>query len=318
MAQVICVEPIPERRDLVRASYPQVVFGDDIDPHSDLVVVTTPDTLHVEMAHDALRRGRAVFVEKPLALDASAAKDLVDTATAMGQHLFVGFQRLWDPAVRWAAEEVRRCGPPSLVLARDVCHSNARLLESEFPDSRLSDELSPGPGPAAWPQERADVWRLFANLCCHDLSALQAILAGRGECRWAQLESREQMLATYAFGPTAVSLAAMQAAHTWFDQEVRLEWPSRSIAIAWPSPFLVWAKTRCIVRTDSGELSPTFTGNGSRFEAMWDELLTALEQPAGGDPHHSAANAVEVARLVDETLRQDLTRLAPIADVLDV
>jgi predicted dehydrogenase len=59
----------------------------------DLVVLATPNDLHVEQARAALRAGLAVVVDKPLGLDAASARPLL----AEGGRLTVFQNRRWDP-----------------------------------------------------------------------------------------------------------------------------------------------------------------------------------------------------------------------------
>ncbi|MCW5889492.1 MAG: Gfo/Idh/MocA family oxidoreductase [bacterium] len=66
----------------------------------DTVVVATPPSKHHAMALAALRAGKHVWVEKPLALTAADGRELVDAAKAAGTILFVDETFLYDPMVR--------------------------------------------------------------------------------------------------------------------------------------------------------------------------------------------------------------------------
>lgn len=54
------------------------------DPEIHAVHVCTPNALHYPISKDAMEAGKAVLCEKPLALDASQAADLVETAKRTG------------------------------------------------------------------------------------------------------------------------------------------------------------------------------------------------------------------------------------------
>jgi len=69
---------------------------DDVDA----IVVATPPSRHHAMALAALRAGKHVWVEKPLALSAEHGRELVDAASAAGRVLFVDETFLYDPLVR--------------------------------------------------------------------------------------------------------------------------------------------------------------------------------------------------------------------------
>jgi predicted dehydrogenase/threonine dehydrogenase-like Zn-dependent dehydrogenase len=74
------------------------VFG---DPQVAGVVIATRHASHASLVAEALRAGKAVFVEKPLAVDTEGLA-LVDAAVAAGAtpRLMVGFNRRFAPAIR--------------------------------------------------------------------------------------------------------------------------------------------------------------------------------------------------------------------------
>ena len=63
------------------------------------VVIATPAETHFELAVAALNAGKDVFVEKPLALQASEGKQLKDLAQELGRVLMVGHLLEYHPAV---------------------------------------------------------------------------------------------------------------------------------------------------------------------------------------------------------------------------
>jgi predicted dehydrogenase len=64
------------------------------------VAIATPSASHYALARAALRAGRHVFVEKPLALELDHARELVRLAEATGRVLMVGHICLYHPAFR--------------------------------------------------------------------------------------------------------------------------------------------------------------------------------------------------------------------------
>src|SRR5262245_30876792 len=72
-----------------------LVARDDIDA----VVIATPPSRHHPMALAALRAGKHVWVEKPLALTAGTGRELVDAAATARRVLFVDETFLYDPLV---------------------------------------------------------------------------------------------------------------------------------------------------------------------------------------------------------------------------
>jgi scyllo-inositol 2-dehydrogenase (NADP+) len=66
------------------------------DHRPDLVVLATPNSTHVPLALEAVRRGVAVVVDKPLGRTAAEAEPLVSLAEASGVPLGVFHNRRWD------------------------------------------------------------------------------------------------------------------------------------------------------------------------------------------------------------------------------
>jgi predicted dehydrogenase/threonine dehydrogenase-like Zn-dependent dehydrogenase len=73
------------------------------DPDVAAVVIATRHADHAILAAAALRAGKAVFVEKPLALD-DASLDDVSAAAVDGPPLLVGFNRRFAPATQFLRE----------------------------------------------------------------------------------------------------------------------------------------------------------------------------------------------------------------------
>jgi predicted dehydrogenase len=68
------------------------------------VAVATPPSTHFEVARMALRAGKHCWVEKPLALRAAEARELVDLARANTVTLFVDETFLYDPLIQRAKQ----------------------------------------------------------------------------------------------------------------------------------------------------------------------------------------------------------------------
>ncbi len=69
-------------------------------PHIDAVVVASPPSTHVPVALAAIRAGKHVLVEKPLAPTSAGARTLVSAAAEQGVVLMVGHTFEYNPAVR--------------------------------------------------------------------------------------------------------------------------------------------------------------------------------------------------------------------------
>jgi predicted dehydrogenase len=91
-------------------------------PDLDAVAIATPPSRHHAMALAALRAGKHVWVEKPLALTAADGRELVEAARAAGRCLFVDETFLYDPLVR----EMKRLIDSGAL--GDVCHLSFERL----------------------------------------------------------------------------------------------------------------------------------------------------------------------------------------------
>ena len=95
-----------ERRRFVERTYPSTSAIEDWevalhDPDVDALIIATPASTHAALARRALEQGKHVFVEKPLAMCASAAADLIRIAAGRQLTLMVGHTFLYNGAVEY-------------------------------------------------------------------------------------------------------------------------------------------------------------------------------------------------------------------------
>jgi predicted dehydrogenase len=81
------------------------------DPSVDLVCITTRHDTHAALVALALRAGKHVFVEKPLALDAAQLAAVEDAAAASSAVLLVGFNRRFSPLAVGMRRSLEGRGP---------------------------------------------------------------------------------------------------------------------------------------------------------------------------------------------------------------
>ncbi|WP_135556820.1 Gfo/Idh/MocA family protein [Paenibacillus cymbidii] len=73
------------------------------DPSIDAVVIAVPNLSHAPLAIQALRAGKHVLLEKPMAIDTASAKDIVRVERESGRVLLVGHQMRWE----WVAQAIK-------------------------------------------------------------------------------------------------------------------------------------------------------------------------------------------------------------------
>lgn len=148
------------------------------DPEVSVVVVATPHDSHAELAARALRQGKHVFCEKPLALSMEELEDVEAAWREGGGVLLVGFNRRWSTAVRIVRQHLGHGSGPLVItyrvsagqlpgrhwyhdrrqggrLAGEVCHfvDTCNAIAGEGPTSVHA--VGSGPGESALAQDVA-------------------------------------------------------------------------------------------------------------------------------------------------------------------
>lgn len=116
------------------------------DPEVDAVLIASPTSLHAEQVAAAARAGKAIFCEKPVALDLEETIRAMRLVEEAGVPFQIGFNRRFDPGYAAVAREVRNGAigqvelfrsqssdpePPALEYAR---HSGGIYLDSVIHD----------------------------------------------------------------------------------------------------------------------------------------------------------------------------------------
>jgi len=109
------------RRLAEQAGFERAVSGADAvieDPDVDVVVIASPHDTHAALAAAALRAGKHVWCEKPLAL---TDDELDDVEAALAEHdgvLFVGFNRRWSTPVAMVRGHLAASAGPLVLTYR--------------------------------------------------------------------------------------------------------------------------------------------------------------------------------------------------------
>jgi predicted dehydrogenase len=103
------VDRDPARLELTRGRFPDIRTAAEPaaalgDPAVDAVVVATPTVTHYEQASAALRAGKHVLVEKPIATTVAEAEELCTLAESRNLVLMVGHVFLFNTAIRRVKE----------------------------------------------------------------------------------------------------------------------------------------------------------------------------------------------------------------------
>jgi polar amino acid transport system substrate-binding protein len=86
------------------------------DPATACVFVATRHDAHARITAECLKRGKSVYVEKPLAITEESLREVVDCAGSAAGHLFVGYNRRFSPlGVDAKKRFAGRSGPMSII-----------------------------------------------------------------------------------------------------------------------------------------------------------------------------------------------------------
>jgi predicted dehydrogenase len=150
----------------VLGSVDELLGRDDVD----VVVVASPNRSHVPIGIAALRAGRHVVVDKPIAMDSAEAGTLIEAAARAGRLLTVFQNRRWDG--------------DALTVRRLLAEGTLGPIDSI--ESRFERAAPVGPEWRESAQDAAGPWRdLGAHLVDQSLT-----LFGPVERVWAQADRR--------------------------------------------------------------------------------------------------------------------------------
>jgi predicted dehydrogenase len=88
------------------------------DPEIGVVIIVSRNQYHAAQALAALRAGKHVFVEKPMALDEDECRALYQAVQETGKQLTVGFNRRFAPLYVPLKEHLARRGSPAVINCR--------------------------------------------------------------------------------------------------------------------------------------------------------------------------------------------------------
>lgn len=102
-----------------KADYATTDYNDVLmDENVDLVLISTRHHLHASMAMAAAQVGKAVFLEKPMALSSPELDELAGVLEETRVPFLVGYNRRFSPAARRAREIIRERQSPLMMLYR--------------------------------------------------------------------------------------------------------------------------------------------------------------------------------------------------------
>jgi len=253
------------RRMATRSGFEKVASGadailDDLDV--EIVVIATPHDSHASLTMQALRRGKHVFCEKPLALSMEELDAIVAAWQESGAKLFVGFNRRWSSAIAKVREHFANGTGPLAVTYR----VNAGALPPEH-----------------WYRDRRQGGRLLGEVChfidtCaaivgKDAVAVHAFGSGRSE---PVLEEDLVVTLRYPNGSVA-AISYASGGHPSSEKErIEILGRGRSAVVVDFRQLILDGRTVNLGKQDKGHANEIAEFRRSLRAERYDDTLTSI------------------------------------------
>jgi predicted dehydrogenase len=141
------------------------------DANVNAIYVATPPHLHKQYAIQALKSGRPVYVEKPMALNYAECKEMIQTADECGQKLFVAYYRRSLPYFLKVKELIDKkfIGKPVAVNVKQFRAPSSSDFEEERQTWRVKSDIAGG--------------GYFYDLAPHTIDMLDFLLGGISDAK---------------------------------------------------------------------------------------------------------------------------------------
>ncbi len=281
------------------------------DPDIDLVHICLPTDQHEEMTVAALKAGKHVLVEKPLAIELAAAERMLAAAKESGKLLLVAHVLPFFPEFRWVREQIEsgKYGPVRGAAFRRVI------------------------APPAWSADISDFRRLGGwgiDLHIHDNHYLH-VLFGAPKTVYSRGLLKDDFVnhvsTQYGFADPDLSVSAISGgiaapdlkfAHSFeiFLDDATIQFDAGSYGDQW-----VVNRPLTLITRSEGITTPTPAGGTEWCAAFTDEIQAAVNALTTGTipatlAAETAMDALKICYAEAESIRQgcliDVATLAPV------
>lgn len=257
----------------------------------DAVIISAPRPATGPLTLAALKAGKHVLAEKPMAHTVGQAKCLVEEAARRSLVYAVGFMKLYDPGVaraRSLLEEMRASGKLGRLLSArfyDFSKSYAHPVPPHVrPQESRATRFEAWPVTPDWLSEDwKSLYPWFVNAAIHDVNLIHHFLGEQVTLRSAFAAGSEAVSAILQAGDVPVTLEITKTeAGRWIEGAEFLFEKGR-IGLAIPSPMDTSAVSRVMLDDAAGPgfASPIETGTGWSFALQAKGFLDAL---TGSEP----------------------------------
>jgi predicted dehydrogenase len=266
------------------------------DPEIDAVVVVTRRPATGPIVRDALRAGKHVLSEKPMAPTREMAQSLVDIAAAAKRKYAIGFMKRHDAGVQHAKKlldaliESNELG--RLILMRAYCFGGEFLVGSA--DFAMTEETRPD-GLELWPlapdwlpPDMVADYAWFLNVFVHDLNLLRFFAGRTPEVTAVDLRRPNGRLVLFDFGdfPGILEMAEVNI-HEW-QEGVEILFENGRLRVALPPPLLRNVPARIELVRGGGHkdivrpVAPWSWAFARQAEAFVTDIISEREPIASG------------------------------------
>ncbi|WP_051415783.1 Gfo/Idh/MocA family protein [Nocardiopsis sp. CNT312] len=251
------------------------------DPGVDAVYIAVPHPAHHPHTLAFLRAGKHVLVEKPMAMNAQQASEMVAAARTQGRFLMEAMWTRFLPAYRLARE-----------LVADGAIGPLRSLTAEFGFSAPYDPAHRLFDPALGGGALLDVGVYPLALASHFLGDLTVVGATRHLSPDHTVDTHTDVLVRGADGASAALRCATRSAM-----------PNRAVLVGeegWLELDRSWAPTEVVLHRRGGEpeaFQRPWRANGYEYEA--EEVARCVARGELESPDMPWEESLRLARLVD-------------------
>ena len=131
---VYLVETDPNKQKHAKDNFPNVTVTDEYESHLDevdAVAICTQTKYSFEIAMKAMKKGKHVFTEKPLAQNVELAKQLVDTAKDMSIILHCDHLMVYNPIIRYIKNMIDT-GELGDIIYIDISRVNLGIVRKDI------------------------------------------------------------------------------------------------------------------------------------------------------------------------------------------
>ncbi len=308
----------PARRDLAAAR--GFATHETLDllltsPRVEAVLISAPTSMHFELAIDALRSGKHVMIEKPMALDLAQARAIADEAVAQNKLVSVFHNRRWDVDFLTAKQAIaagtfgRVFNVESRLGQWSSCVGPAA---KEYRPNWRNEGSFGGGGLYDWGSHFVDqLWRLL-----HPAKPVRVFAQLRGNVWSADCDDFARVLIDFDNG--AVGMCEINTTTTRPLPRWHIDGTEGSAFSPYSPEFdtSVWASLRFTGKTQTTHVTLPMAAAGLSETQIWARFALAVR--GKGEPAVSVASVLPTMALLDAARESSKTgRAIELADAVD-